>query len=487
MIRFSRFLAPLFLTLCLVTAPAAARPTPDSFADLSEKLLPTVVNISTSLEQAQAPIKRFDIPQFPQGSPFEDLFKDFFEHAIPRQNGKKKKSTSLGSGFILSKDGLIVTNNHVIEDASEISVILNDDTVLEATILGRDPKTDLALLQVEPEKDLQPVTFGNSDKARVGDWVLAIGNPYGFGNTVTAGIISARARDIQAGPYDDFIQTDAAINRGNSGGPLFDMTGKVVGINTAIFSPSGGNVGIGFAIPANMAERIIADLKKYGKTRRGWIGVMIQSVSEEIADSLGLKEAAGALVASIDPSSPAQKSALRNGDIILSFNGKKIEKMRDLPRLVAETDIGSVVPITVWRNGKKKKLTMTIDEMPSDEVADKTSPKKKTKRPAKTKETDIEALDLTVAEITPQLKKRYKLEKDAEGVVITWIKNESDAREKGLAVGDLIVEVNLVPVTSAADVAAQIKSAQKKGRKTVLLRVSGDYGMRFIAVEITDK
>ena len=301
--RWNWFLAPvLALALVAVSGAAHAKTAPDSFADLAEKLLPSVVNISTTQVIEGRP--GMELPKLPPGSPFEDFFKEFFDRNQPQH--RSRRATSMGSGFVISADGYVITNNHVIQDADEITVILHDDTRLKAELVGRDAKTDLAVLKVKPKGKLKAVKFGDSDAARVGDWILAIGNPFGLGGTVTAGIISARGRDINAGPYDDFFQTDASINRGNSGGPMFNLKGRVIGINTAIFSPSGGSVGIGFAIPASVASPVIKQLIKHGQVRRGWLGVHIQAVTDEIAETLGLKKASGALVASIIPDGPAE-------------------------------------------------------------------------------------------------------------------------------------------------------------------------------------
>ncbi len=328
----SSLLGVLALCLAILNSPAQAADRPDSFADLAERLSPAVVNISTSMVVKDG--SRPALPRFPEGSPFEDFFKEF------EDRGQSRRTQSLGSGFIIDSSGIVVTNNHVIENADKISVILANDEVFEAELIGRDQKTDIAVLKIDPGNTrLSAVSFGDSDKLRVGDWVIAIGNPFGLGGTVTAGIVSARGRDIGSGPYDDFIQTDASINRGNSGGPLFNLDGDVIGINTAIFSQSGGSVGIGFAISANLATQVVQQLQDFGRTRRGWLGVFIQEVTEDIAESLGLKTANGALVASVTENGPADKAGLQAGDVILKFDGQAVEKSRDLPRIVAETAV----------------------------------------------------------------------------------------------------------------------------------------------------
>ena len=357
--------------------PAFARAAPDSFADLAAKLLPAVVNISsTQAAQARAgaPGAGPEIPMFPPGSPFEQFFKDFLNRNRPggpageatTSRRPDRRMQSLGSGFIIDASGLVVTNNHVIDGADEITVTLQDNTSLKAKVLGRDETGDIALLQVKPDKPLPAVQFGDSDTERVGDWVLAIGNPFGLGGTVTAGIVSARGRDIRQGPYDDFIQTDAAINRGNSGGPLFNMDGQVIGMNTAIYSPSGGSIGIGFSIPANMVKAVVAQLKDFGHPRRGWLGVRIQQVTPDIAESLGLKDASGAMVAGVNDGGPADKAKIRNGDIILKFNNQDVKEMRSLPRIVADSEVGKSVPVLLWRDGKEVTVQATLAEKPDD-------------------------------------------------------------------------------------------------------------------------
>src|SRR5437764_2298112 len=406
--------------------PAAARPAPDSFADLADKLLPSVVNISTT--QTLKPEKQKEKeratpgrPQFPPGSPFEEFFKDFFNHDSPqsgRPEAKPRKATSLGSGFVIDQAGYIITNNHVIADADEITVKLQDDTEIKAELVGRDTKTDVAVLKVKTTKPLVAAKWGDSDKARVGDWVLAIGNPFGLGGSVTAGILSARQRDINSGPYDDFLQTDASINRGNSGGPMFNMDGEVIGINTAIYSPSGGSIGIGFAIPSYLAKNVTHELINEPDhiVHRGWLGVRIQAVTDEIAESLGLDKAKGALVASVNDNGPAQNGGVQAGDVILSFDGKAVSDMRHLPRLVAETPVDKTVPVTVWRKRKETPLQVKVGRLDEpDPVGGKETPKK-----AAPKDTagTITTLGLTLSNISPELKERFSLADDSKGVVV---------------------------------------------------------------------
>ncbi len=467
--------AAVAVVVIVAAGTAHAKAAPESFADLAQKLLPSVVNISTTqvIEGRQGP----ELPQLPPGSPFEDFFKEFFDRNQPQQ--RSRRATSLGSGFIISKDGFVVTNNHVIQDADEIKVILQDDTRLTAEIVGRDPKTDIALLKVKTDKDLAAVEFGNSDKSRVGDWVVAIGNPFGLGGTVTAGIISARGRDINAGPYDDFIQTDASINRGNSGGPMFNLDGRVIGINTAIFSPSGGSVGIGFAIPVSTAEPVIRQLKEHGEVKRGWLGVHIQAVTEEIAETLGLETAEGALVASVIKDGPAEKAEIRPGDVILEFNGRPVPEMRALPRIVADTEVGKEVEVVIWRDAKKVTIMVAIGELDEEvEVSARTGPEDK--GGART----VDALGLTLSSVTQGLRERYKLSKESKGVVVTAVDGTGPAAEKGIRPGDVIVEISQEEVTTPTQIVNKVKEAKKAGRKSVLLLLEGQGGLRFVAIRI---
>src|SRR5579863_7451899 len=401
----------------LVPYAATAKAGPDGFADLAAKLLPAVVNISST--QTIKPDHSGsggnggnranpggpDLPQFPPGSPFEEFFKDFLDRnqrqGQEQQQALPRQQTSLGSGFIIDPSGLVVTNNHVIDDADDITVTLQDDTNFKAEVVGRDTKTDLALLRIKSSKPLPAVKFGDSDQTRVGDWVMAIGNPFGLGGSVTAGILSARAREINAGPYDDFLQTDASINRGNSGGPMFNMDGDVIGINTAIYSPSGGSIGIGFAIPANLAQPIIDQIKQYGHARRGWLGVNIQSVSDEIAESLGLDRPKGALIASVRDGGPAQVAGIQPGDVVLTFDGKDVTDMRRLPRIVAETPIEKSVKVTVWRKRKETVLDVKVGELKEDTQQAALTPKQQT--PAEPAGS-VKTLGLSLSNLTPELR-----------------------------------------------------------------------------------
>ncbi|MDA1091075.1 MAG: DegQ family serine endoprotease [Proteobacteria bacterium] len=470
--------APLLaLTLMAASGIAQAKAAPESFADLAAELLPSVVNISTT--QVVEGRSGMEMPKLPPGSPFEDFFKEFFDRNQPQE--RSRKATSLGSGFIISDGSYVVTNNHVIQDADEITVILHDNTRLKAELVGRDKKTDLAVLKIKPKNGKRVgVKFGDSTVSRVGDWIMAIGNPFGLGGTVTAGIISARGRDINSGPYDDFIQTDASINRGNSGGPMFNLKGEVIGINTAIFSPSGGSVGIGFAIPSSVAAPVIGQLIKHGEVKRGWLGVHIQAVTEEIAETLGLKEAAGALVANIIPGGPAEKAKIQPGDVILEFNGKKVDKMRSLPRIVADTEVGKSVPLKIWRGNKIITLKASIDALDdATEVAAKTAGDKK-----KGKEGSVKKLGLNLSSLTPGLREKYSLDKDAKGVVVTKVDADGPAAEKGIRPGDVIVEISQQEATGPSVIEDKVAEAEKAGRKSVLLLLEGQGGLRFVALRI---
>lgn len=474
----------LFMTALLLSTGAQARPAPEGFADLAEKLLPSVVNISTKQSIDSDDMHSFDF-QFPPGSPFEEFFKEFHGKRLPQlpqeNNGKKRrqKVTSLGSGFIIDKKGYVVTNMHVIQDADEISVILHDDTTLKAKLVGRDKKTDLAVLKVETKKELTPVSFGDSDKTRVGDWILAIGNPFGLGGTVTTGIISARARDINSGPYDDFLQTDAPINRGNSGGPMFDMAGKVIGVNTAIYSPSGGSVGIGFAIPATIAKNVVSQLIEHGTTKRGWLGVRIQAVTDDIAKSMGMKKAMGALVSSVTEDGPAKKAGVKTGDVIIEFNGKKIPEMHKLPRIVAETKIDSVASLKVIRKGKVKTLSVKLGELEQsddEEEVEAATPSLLMKGSKK-----IPELGLSVKKITDALAKKYELNADVKGVLVVSVAPDSLAAEYGIQVGDMISQAAQSDITKPGQLATIAKMHKKSGMPLLLL-LDRQGDLRFIAV-----
>ncbi len=481
-----------------VMAPLAyARPAPDSFADLAAKLLPGVVNISSTQnisadkgEKGDKPGAGPEIPQFPPGSPFEKFFRDFMDRNHRGQgqgqdhdpSGPPRKSQSLGSGFVIDASGIVVTNNHVIEDADEITVILQDNTTLKAKLIGRDARSDIAVLQVKPEKPLPFVNFGDSDASRVGDWVLAIGNPFGLGGTVTAGIVSARGRDINQGPYDNFIQTDAAINRGNTGGPLFNMDGEVIGMNTAIYSPSGGSIGIGFSIPSNVVKNVVAQLRDFGHARRGWLGVKIQQVTPDIAESLGLKDPSGALVAGVESAGPAAKAKIANGDIILRFNNQDVKEMKTLPRIVAETEINKDVPVMVWRDGKEVALRVKVGELP-DEMTGAGSPDKPVVPPA-AKALELSSLGMSLAPITPDSRDKFQLGADQKGVLITDVAQGTPAADKGLKAGDVIVEVQQEEVTNPSEVQERVEKLRKSGRGSVLMLVQSGDGLRWVPLSL---
>lgn len=475
----------MLMAAILASGVARAAPAPDSFADLAERLVPAVVNISTT-QKVQDGQDLPEMPQFPPGSPFDEFFRDFFNRRGQGQGDRPRphNATALGSGFIVRDNGYIVTNYHVIEGAEEITVVLHDNTSLEAKLIGRDDKTDLAVLKVETDKKLPFVGFGDSDRMRVGDWVLAIGNPFGLGGTVTAGIISARSREINAGPYDDFLQTDAAINRGNSGGPMFNMDGQVIGINTAIYSPSGGSVGIGFAIPSALARGVVDQIIEFGRTKRGWLGVRIQSVTPEIAESLGLEKPEGALVAGITDGGPGAKAGIETGDVILQFDGKPITESRRLPRVVADTPVDKQVSVTVWRKGARKDLPVTLGELEAAEQSGLLASDTPDSKPDTTKPQELDALGVTLSALTDALKKQYSLADDQKGVVVTAVTGGSQAAEKGLKAGDVIVEVGQAEVENPGDVAKKVTEARDGGRKSVLLLVESGGDLRFIALPV---
>ncbi len=487
-----------FLTVALIIAfssiqmqaatPAYAQGRPESFADLVEKLSPAVVNVSTT-QKIKTAGKFKGVPfNFP-GNPDMDPFKDFFEHFGIPQNAQPQEQdvVSLGSGFIISADGYIITNNHVVDDAEEINVTLPDHSKYKAKIIGRDKKTDFAILKVDPKKDLPFVSLGDSDAMRVGDWVIAIGNPFGLGGSVTQGIISARQRSINSGPFDDFLQTDASINRGNSGGPLFNTKGEVIGINTAIFSPSsgGGSVGIGFAIPTSLAKPVISQLKEFGRTHRAWLGVKIQEVSDEIADSLGMEKAIGALVLDVAKDSPADKAGIVAGDVITSFDGKEISEMRFLPRIVAETKIGKTVTVTFWHKGASKTSSITTRELDEkSDIADEDGKPEKSSKAARDNDSET-MLGMDVAPLTPQLRAQLRLNNKKTGLVILDIKH-GEAAKQGLQVGDIIVDVNNEPVKTVADLRKAFENARKSNRKYVLVKISRKDDDAFITLPVDE-
>ena len=485
-------LLPVALALAVFSAPAVARG-PEGFSELAEKLTPAVVNIATTHQE---------VPPSPgteggRDAPLGQFFHEFFgEHDRNGGGGgdaggdsggtgddapapPSPRAQSLGSGFIIDASGLVVTNNHVIADADSITVTLSDDTNLPAEVVGRDTVTDLALLKVDAKKPLPVVGWGDSNKARVGDWVLAIGDPFGLGGTVTAGILSARAREINAGPYDDFLQTDASINRGNSGGPMFNMAGEVIGINTAIYSPSGGSIGIGFAIPANLARPIIEQLRSGGKVERGWLGVRIQPVTAGIAESLGLDKARGALVTDVDNDGPASAAQIQAGDVVLAFDGKPIDRSRQLPRLVAGTPSGREVPVTLWRDGKEMPIKVTVGLLDPRKLAVARPPE-----PEPEAETAVTALGLSLVQITPQLRQRYHLGEGVNGVLVVGVAGDAPAAEQGVSPGDIVATVGRDAVATPDDVVKKISAAREAQQHSILLRLERKGAGRYVALPV---
>lgn len=454
---------------------------PPSFADLAEQVKPAVVSIAITGKtniMAEMDGQEFRMPQFPEGSPFSDFFKQFYDRQqgmSGEDNSMEREFQAVGSGFVISADGYVVTNNHVVENADDIEVVMQDGSRYKASIKGRDPKTDLALLKVKTDKSLAYVELGDSDKAKVGEWVVAIGNPFGLGGSVSAGIISARGRDIHSGPFDDFIQIDAPINRGNSGGPLFDNNGRVIGVNTAIYSPAGGNVGIGFAIPSNMAKDIIAELKTNGKVARGWLGVQIQPITDEIAESLDLKDKHGALVAGVEPGSPAEHAGIKRGDVIVSMNGDKLDDFKDLPKLVAKSKAGDESILEVERQGNTHELKVEIGSMPDEDV--------KVALAEDAKNDDTPKLGVYLAELTPEARQRYRIDKDVEGVLVADVQRGSPASKAGIRPGSVINMVGQESVKSPEDVITKVKQAAKKKKSSVLLMVQQNGEQRFVAVK----
>ncbi|WFR97208.1 Do family serine endopeptidase [Rhizobium tumorigenes] len=499
-------------------APAAPRPPmagPASVADLAAGLLDAVVNISTS--QKVKGEGTVSTPKMPDGSPFQDLFNDFFKDK-PGQSNNHKVS-SLGSGFVIDPKGYVVTNNHVIEGADDIEVIFPDGTKLKAKLVGTDTKTDLSVLKVEPKQPLKSVHFGDSSQMRIGDWVMAVGNPFGLGGSVTVGIVSARGRNINAGPYDNFIQTDAAINKGNSGGPLFNMRGEVIGINTAIISPSGGSIGIGFSVPSEIAEGVVKQLMDFGETRRGWLGVRIQPVTDDVSESLGLPSAKGALVAGVIKGGPVDNGSIIAGDVILNFDGKAVNEMRDLPRVVAESPVGKAVDVVVMRNGKQETVKVTLgklDDTPAaaddkstvpdaapggsngngvinpdgdgagdDDGMDDDQEDQGDAAPAPNADTVQTVLGMQLAGLNADNRKTFGIADSVDGVVVMQVAPGSPALEKGLKPGDVIVEVAQEFMKTPGSISAKVTSLKKEGRRNAQMMIAAPNGdLRFIAVPL---
>ena len=469
--RLQAIMGLCFALLISLTLQAGARGTPETFADLAERISPAVVNITTTTTVAQ----QANRPIVPEGSPLEDFFRDFMD----RQNrGEEapRRGSALGSGFLISDDGFIVTNNHVIDKADEIVIEFFDGKELRAELVGTDPKTDIALLKVSSDDPLDFVKFGDSDIARVGDWVMAIGNPLGQGFSVSAGIISARNRFLR-GSYDDFIQTDAAINRGNSGGPLFNMDGEVIGVNTAILSPNGGSIGIGFAMSSSVVKNVVRQLREFGETKRGWLGVRIQDVEEDVAEALGLEKVAGALVTDV-PEGPAANAGIIAGDVILVFDGKDVEDTRSLVRIVGDTEVGKKVRVVIFRDGGTETLMVEIGRLEDTSVVaaidDETS---KIDEPA-----SLDVVGMTLQVLDEELRQQFGISDDTKGVVITNVAEDSEAFEKGLRPGDLIAEVAQAEVTSPSQILEKMSDAAEAGRKSILLLVRREGQPRFVAL-----
>jgi len=463
-------IAPL-ATPAFTTEARAAVPGVD-FSELAERVLPAVVNVSTTQKVAQASFG----DDFPRGTPFDEFFRQFRDQRRFGGNdggGREVERTALGSGFIIDKSGYVVTNNHVAGDATDIKVTLQDGTTLPATLVGRDEKTDLALLKVESDKDLPFVNFAGGDEIKVGRAVMAVGNPFGLGGTVTAGIVSARGRDIHSGPFDDYIQTDAAINRGNSGGPLFDMEGNVIGINTAIFSPSGGSVGIGFAIPATLAQPILEQIRDHGQVSRGWLGVAIQPVTDEIAEGLGLSGTKGALVSSVTEGSPAEKGGLEAGDVITSVGGKSVEQFRDVARLVAGVDPGTSTDVGIVRGGETKTLSVAVGSSPDTQAVAATDDG----------ESATPSLGLALGPITPDVAEDLDLAPTTRGAVVMQVEPGSPADEQGLRPGDVILKVGKAAVSGPGE-AVKLLDAAKKDKKPVLVQIQREGSQRFVALSV---
>lgn len=456
---------------------------PDNVADVAERVQSAVVNISTS--QNVNPSQGVPMPQLPPGSPFEEFFEEFFKNRNEGDPKRQRKVSSLGSGFVIDPSGIVVTNNHVIAEADEIIVNFADGTKLRAELLGRDEKVDLAVLRVKPKAPLKAVNFGDSDKTRVGEWVIAIGNPFGLGGSVTVGVVSARNRNIDSSLYDDFIQTDAAINRGNSGGPLFNLQGEVIGINTAIFSQTGGSIGIGFAIPANTVLPLIKQLRETGEIQRGWIGVSIQAVDEQIAESLGLPAASGALIAAVSDNGPAQKGGMLAGDVVIRFNGQEVREMRNLPRIVAGAEIGKTVDVVVIRKGKEQTLKIQVAKLAEPDKKSNRQTKAEPEPLQKSRQTQNRPLGLELSAVSEELRRRYRLSPDTQGLVITAVDPDSNAAEQNVQAGVVLLQVSGEPVTTIAEMRARLDALKKAGKKSALLLLFAPGGeQKFVAVAI---
>mgnify|MGYP001793859864 CR=1 FL=1 len=460
------------LSMFLILAQSLSSQARESFADLAEQISPSVVNITTSTTVAGRTGPQGIVPE---GSPFEDFFREFQDRG--GQGDRPRRSSALGSGFVISEDGYVVTNNHVIEGADEILIEFFEGFELPAEIVGTDPNTDIALLKVESDEPLQFVSFGDSDTARVGDWVMAMGNPLGQGFSVSSGIVSARNRAL-SGTYDDYIQTDAAINRGNSGGPLFNMDGDVIGVNTAILSPNGGSIGIGFSMASNVVTRVVDQLQEFGETRRGWLGVRIQDVTDDVADALGLTEAKGALVSDV-PEGPAMDAGMEAGDVIISFDGRDVEDTRGLVRQVGNTDVGKAVRVVVNREGATQTLLVTLGRREEAEAAVPASQPVEEEPPAA-----MDLMGLTLSPLSAEIREQLELPDSARGLAVMDVDETSEAFEKGLRAGDVITEAGQTQVITIADLQERIEEASEAGRKSILLLVRRDGDPRFVALSI---
>jgi serine protease Do len=476
------------------TRPANADPTPlvqapaqtalPGIAEVADAVRPAVVSIRVSRAAAPDHVSMSPGDMRRHDFPFDGFMQRFFDEdeqkrfsrRFRQHGGNSPQMGGMGSGFIVDGEGYIVTNDHVVKTAEQITVTLDSGRSYEAELVARDPRTDLALLKIEPEDDLHHVRFGDSDDSRVGDWVVAVGNPFGLGHTVTTGIVSARGRNIGSGSYDDYLQIDAPINKGNSGGPVFNLRGEVIGVNTAIFSPNGGSVGIGFAIPASLVEEVVADLKDHGSVRRGWLGVQIQAVSQDMADSLALDSTGQAIVAKVEPGSPAAQAGIRQGDVILTVEDETIEKMRELPRTIAQIDSGKKVDITVWRDGREKTLQVTVARLPGEDTVATASDSAKGHPNA--------SLGLALDDLDSATRRGYGIDKEVRGAVIAGVKPGSPAARKGLREGDVIVSVDREKVNAAGDVVEHVAQAKREDRKAVLFLVRNEKGPRFVALPL---
>ncbi len=473
---FSRLpVSAVIFALMFLAAGASAHVPENGYADLVEALMPSVVAVQADREASgQSSNSQPTLPGIPEDSPFYQFFKEFFDNQYGRPHPQQRPNNSIGSGFIIDPDGLVVTNHHVVAGATRVTVVLDDGRELDAEFVGVDEKMDLALLRVSSDGNLPAVRFGDSDIVRVGDPAIAIGNPFGIGNTVTSGIISARQRDIQSGPYDDFLQTDAPINRGNSGGPLFNAQGEVIGVNTLIVTPTGGSVGLGFAVPANIVTRVVAQLDEYGRTRRGWLGVRIQELTQEIANAFGLESTNGVLISSVQPDGPAETAGLREGDVIIEFGGVPMRELRELPRAVADSEVGSVVDVTVIRAGKTRTFEVVLGELELAEILETAS-------------ASPPILGMTVEKLDRTLATRFGLDQsDLTGLVVTDVIEGSAAHEAELRIGDRILSVGVDAVETVRRLRLHIVQARNAGSDSIVVRVERDGSPIFLAIQLTE-